>query len=360
MKFDVVVGNPPYQALSSVNNKQDAVYNYFYDLAAKVSSKYCLISPARFLFNAGLTAKEWNQKMLSDMHLKVVYYEQDSAKVFPSTDIKGGVVVLYRDIDYEFGAIKHFIPNENLRKLASKFEASPEKNLPSIMFGGRSDLKFNALFLKDYPDSPKRRLLQIQRKHPEVLVLGANEEYELKSSTFDSLDYVFLEKEPIQSQSYWKILGLYKGERTYRWILKKYMTARYPLENNLEKFKVFVPKANGSGAIGETLSTPVVGKPSESATPTFISIGAFDTEIEAINLIKYLKSKFLRALLSILKITQDNPPLKWAHIPLQDFTESSDIDWNQSIPEIDQQLYVKYGLSQDEIDFIETNVKQME
>lgn len=360
MKFDVVVGNPPYQALSSVNNKQDAVYNYFYDLAEKVSSKYCLISPARFLFNAGLTAKEWNQKMLSDAHVKIVYYEQDSAKVFPSTDIKGGVVVLYRDVDCSFGAINHFIPNENLRKLASKMESNPEKNLPSIMFGGRSDLKFNELFLKDYPDSPKRRLLQIQRKHPEVLVLGPNEEYELKSSTFDSLDYVFLEKEPAHSSNYWKILGLYKGERTYRWIPKKYMTARYPLKNNLDKFKVFVPKANGSGSIGETLSTPLVGRPSESATPTFISIGALDTEIEAINLVRYLKSKFLRVLLSILKITQDNPPLKWAHIPLQDFTGNSDIDWNKPIPEIDQQLYVKYGLSQDEIDFIETNVKQME
>ncbi|HNE92405.1 MAG TPA: hypothetical protein PLV16_11250, partial [Agitococcus sp.] len=254
----------------------------------------------------------------------------------------------------------NFVPDENLRNIASKFNPEPSKNLPSIMFGGRSDLKFNNKFLEDYPNSPQKRLEQIQRKHPEVLVLGTNEEYELKSSTFDSLDYVFLEKEPKNSYNYWKLLGLYNGERTYRWIEKKYMEARYPENNNLEKFKVFVPKANGSGMMGEVLSTPVIGTPSMSATPTFISIGAFDTEIEAKNLMNYIKSKFARALLGILKITQDNPPLKWTYIPLQDFTPNSDIDWSKSIAQIDQQLYGKYGLNQEEIDFIESKVKAMD
>src|SRR5690606_15734346 len=121
-----------------------------------------------------------------------------------------------------------------------------------------------------------------------------------------------------------------------------------------------VPKANGSGNLGEVLSTPLVGEPNTSATPTFISIGNFDTEEEAKNLNKYIKSKFSRILLGVLKITQDNPPLKWAYIPLQDFTENSDIDWSKSIVEIDQQLYKKYGLDQKEIDFIESKVKAMD
>ncbi len=75
---------------------------------------------------------------------------------------------------------------------------------------------------------------------------------------------------------------------------------------------------------------------------------------------KYIKSKFARAMLGVLKITQDNPKSVWKKIPLQDFTPNSDIDWTKSIPEIDQQLYAKYGLSQDEIDFIEEKVKAME
>lgn len=360
MKFDVVVGNPPYQESQSNNNKGDAIYHYFYGLAERIAPKYCLISPARFLFNGGLTPKPWNQKMLHDDHLSVEYYVQNSRDIFPNTDIKGGIVVLYRDSEKEFGAINNFVPDETVRKIALRFDSDAENNLPSIMFGGRSDLKFSDQFLQEYPDSPQKRLEQIQRKHPEVLKLGPNEEYELKSSTFDSLDYVFLEEEPSYSENYWKILGIYNHERTYRWIDKKYMTARYPANNNLEKYKVFVPKANGSGAIGEVLSTPLIGKPLTSATPTFISIGSFDTEVEAQNLLKYIKTKFARTLLGIMKVTQDNPPLKWAYIPLQDFTSNSDIDWKKSISEIDQQLYAKYKLDQNEIDFIESKVKAME
>lgn len=74
---------------------------------------------------------------------------------------------------------------------------------------------------------------------------------------------------------------------------------------------------------------------------------------------KYIKTKFARCLLGILKATQHNPPEKWAYIPLQNFTNESDIDWSKSIPEINQQLYKKYGLDDDEIEFIESHVKEM-
>ena len=77
------------------------------------------------------------------------------------------------------------------------------------------------------------------------------------------------------------------------------------------------------------------------------------------NAMKYIKTKFVRALLGVLKVTQDNNADKWKYVPLQDFTTSSDIDWSQSIKDIDQQLYRKYGLSDDEIEFIETHVKEM-
>ena len=82
-------------------------------------------------------------------------------------------------------------------------------------------------------------------------------------------------------------------------------------------------------------------------------------EIQANNLYKYIKCKFTRTLLSILKITQANTSQKWLKVPLQDFTPNSDIDWSKSIHEIDLQLYKKYGLSDEEINFIETHVKEM-
>jgi hypothetical protein len=125
-------------------------------------------------------------------------------------------------------------------------------------------------------------------------------------------------------------------------------------------YKVFVPEANGSGAIGEVLSTPLIGAPLIGATDTFISVGNFDNKFEAESALKYVKTKFARTMLGIKKATQHNPKSTWEYVPLQDFTPNSDIDWTKSIPEIDQQLYKKYNLSEEEINFIETKVQAMD
>ena len=90
-----------------------------------------------------------------------------------------------------------------------------------------------------------------------------------------------------------------------------------------------------------------------------MSFGAFNDRFEADNLLKYIKTKFARVMLGVLKVTQDNPISTWAKVPLQDFTANSDIDWTKSVAEIDQQLYMKYGLDDTEIQFIETHVKEM-
>ena len=128
---------------------------------------------------------------------------------------------------------------------------------------------------------------------------------------------------------------------------------------SLHKYKVLVPKATGSGKFGDALPEMMIVNPEVAFTQTYISIGTFDNETEAINLSKYLKTKFCRSLLYVLKVTQDNLPAVWRFIPKQDFSNISDIDWSRSIAEIDRQLYVKYGLSDDEITFIETHVKEM-
>jgi hypothetical protein len=95
-------------------------------------------------------------------------------------------------------------------------------------------------------------------------------------------------------------------------------------------------------------------------TGSFIQVGSFDGGDEANNCMNYIKTKFCRAMLGTLKVTQDNPKSTWKNVPLQDFTNASDIDWSQSIKDIDKQLYVKYGLNEEEVAFIETRVKAME
>ena len=128
---------------------------------------------------------------------------------------------------------------------------------------------------------------------------------------------------------------------------------------NLNKYKIYIPSASGGGEFGETISSPIVAKPGVGATETFLSIGCFGTSKEAQNCCKYIKTKFARALLGVLKTTQHIVPEKWKYVPLQDFTSSSDIDWSLSISEIDAQLYKKYKLTKEEIAFIESNVKEM-
>lgn len=148
-----------------------------------------------------------------------------------------------------------------------------------------------------------------------------------------------------------KVLGILKNKRTWKYIPLKYVDMSH---ENLNKWKVLVPRANGSGALGEVLSTPLIGY-----TQSFIGIGSFDTKSEANAAMKYIKSKFARVILGVLKVTQDNDRGVWKLIPLQNFTPSSDIDWSKSIHEIDLQLYRKYGLDEKEIEFIETHVKEM-
>ena len=116
MKFDVVIGNPPYQEeLQGTSDKP--IYHHFMDESYKISRKSVLITPARFLFKAGKTPKSWNEKMLLNEHFKVMYYVQDSSKVFPGTDIKGGVTISYHDNDRIFGAIKTYTPFTELNEI---------------------------------------------------------------------------------------------------------------------------------------------------------------------------------------------------------------------------------------------------
>ena len=128
----------------------------------------------------------------------------------------------------------------------------------------------------------------------------------------------------------------------------------------MDYFKVFVAEAQGSGTYGEALSELIIGTPGTGQSDTFLAFGKFESKEEAEALRSYLKTKFTRALLGALKVTQHAASAVWAYVPLQDFTPASDIDWSKPIPEIDRQLYAKYGLDEGEIEFIETHVKEMD
>ena len=337
MRFDFVVGNPPYQQEKEDNGRQPPVYNRFMDATYNVSDKVLLITPARFLFNAGQTQKEWNKKMLSDSKLKVLMYEQDSSKVFPNTDIKGGIAITYRSKEDEFGAIGVFTPIPELNNILHKVKEKTDKSLAEIIY---APTKFDLDTLyKDHPDFKS-------------LIKADGKDKLLRTNIFERLSVFHSSK----ADDDIAVIGLISAKRTWRYIKRCYIDDSNEL---LNKWKVLLPKSNGSGTLGELLSTPLIAKPLEGYTQTFIGIGAFETEEEAQAAYKYVVSKFARTMLGVLKITQDNPPEKWKYVPLQDFSSSSDIDWSQSIQSIDSRLYDKYGLSEEERNFIETHVKEM-
>lgn len=339
MKFDVVIGNPPYQEEAQGTSTKDMpIYHKFISESYKISKKASLITPARFLSNAGGTPKTWNQQMLNNQHVKVSFFEQKSGNVFPGTDIKGGVAVTYYDAEREFEPIEVFVPSIEMNSIRKKVI---KKNFESIdqFVTNRGSYRYSDLIYTDFPK-----------------LMSRVSDRRVASNAFEKLPELFFDIKPEDGNEYIKIYGRFNNERVYKWFRKDYVTC----PSNFEKYKIILPKANGSGAIGEVLSTPVIGYPVIGYTETFISVGEFDSLEEAEACLKYIKSKFLRTMLGILKITQDNTKAVWHYIPLQDFTINSDIDWKQSVADIDRQLYQKYDLSPEEIAFIETHVREMD
>lgn len=347
--FDYVIGNPPYQedVYSDANKTYAApVYNTFMDAAYEISDKVELIHPARFLFNAGSTPKAWNEKILTDPHIRVLSYEQNSSNVFPNTDIVGGVCVTYRNATSNYEPIGSFTPFEELNSIKHKVEQS--KHFQTLMNQIYIQIRFN--------------LNELYQTYPYIKsVIGSDgKDRRFEKNIFVKAADVFTNDRVNEDDI--KVIGILKNKRVWRYIPRKYVDLNH---ENLQNYKVILPASNGSGAIGEVVPTPLIGAPLVGTpfvgyTRSFIGIGSFNTEIEGQNCLKYVKSKFMRACLGILKITQMNNKDVWKYVPLQDFTSSSDIDWSKSIHEIDLQLYKKYGLDENEIDFIETHVKEME
>lgn len=338
MGFDVALGNPPYQE-ETEGTSDIPIYCDIMDNVYKVSPICCFITPGRFLFNAGKTTNEWNKKMLDDDYLKVIWYNEKAKAVFPEVGFKGGVSVTLRNLNKKCGKIGFYSIYPELNSIYHKTAKYSEKaNLAEIIY---LQNKFNL-----------RKLYQDYPQYTNIIGSGGKER-RLTTNIFEKLS-VFKEKSTNTNDV--NILGLINNIRINRYINKEYLD----VHKNIDKYKVILPKTNGTGELGEVLSSPYVSTPGNGYTQSFIGIGAFDSIFEAESTLKYIKSKFARTLLSLLKVTQDNNQEVWRFIPLQDFTSQSDIDWTKSIADIDKQLYSKYGLTEDEIAFIESMIKPME
>lgn len=343
-KFDVVIGNPPYQAdlIGDNESKAPPIYHEFMDAAFEVSVRTVLITPARFLSNAGQTPKAWNQKTLTDKHLSVALFEPSSSTIFPGTGIDGGIVVTYRDTTRVIGPIgSHSYLSDTAKSLVDAVTSRSSSTLATTIT--EHPCSWNEQVFIDHPELRER--------------IPTSSGLRMKTNTFERMDEVCLKSDPGDGHEYVRILGLANRKRQERWVRRDYVVA----PEVVDKHKVIIASADGAAVkSGRVVGVPTVATPGTGFTQTFMSIGKFDSEAEAEACATYVRSKFARAMLGILKTTQHNSAIKWKHVPLQDFTSTSDIDWSKSIPEIDQQLYAKYGLDPEEVAFIEANVKPME
>lgn len=343
MEFDAIVGNPPYQIMDGgAQASSTPVYNLFVDMAKKVKPcNISMIMPSRWM-TGGKGLEKFRSDMINDKHFATLYDYFDASVCFDNVDIKGGVC-------YFLWNAKH----------------NSECNIYTVI---DKDIIKSKRFLVDGEDDiyiRDSRLISIKNKVNEQsntsfdTIVSAMKPYGLRGDFFKnpakySLPPIF---DKVVENGY-VIIGL--DEKLHR--VKKYVSRDYPFPKRdcLDSYKIFITRNYGIGELGEIPSTPILAEPRMACTETFIQIGPFANRQQMGHCFSYTKTKLFRLLVGIRKRDQGAGKNVYSLVPMQDFTDKSDIDWNKSIPEIDAQLYKKYDLSKKEIAFIESMIKPME
>lgn len=344
MKFNAIVGNPPYQLTGGSGGNNDApIYQHFCRIASKLTDKYVtLIMPARW-FAAGREnlLGDFRTEMLKGEHLRKLVVFPDGGDVFKNVEIKGGICYYLEDNQYS-GLCQYVLYRDGLaqcsmRKLDTFDILIREPQLYDIVVEVEEKRKTDNMDVVE-------------------TIISADTPFGIPSNPRTSTKTPF--KVYTDKTNAHNVL-LYHIEDQKRKIEYVSQEDIHKNAKDVEKYKVFIPGAGGSGNDAKVLGTPIVAPKNSVCSQSFL-YAAFETEEEASNFMKYLLTKFFRILVSSLKITQSAPSRVYRFVPLQDFTDKSDIDWSQNIADIDRQLYTKYSLSPDEIAFIEKTIRPME
>ena len=342
MKFDYVIGNPPYQEeiSTSADNKSLSrqLFPDFIIQSTKVANdSLVLITPSRWF--AGDAQDKSFVKLRSffkeNNHISTIVNYPNEKEVFSkNVVIKGGVsYFVYKNCykgNVSFTTIINGLENTVQRPL---FEEGLDIVLSDVI---------QVSVLSKIKSAASEYLTKITKGRNAFGIIG-------KESVVESVS----EAEPFENSCELRI----KGDMI-RYIKEAEITKNIEVLNS---YKVFISKSAGApGKDLKIIGKAYLAKPKSACTDSLIPIGCFTSEIEASNLQKYLSTKFLRFMVSILKVSQNVTQIVYRFVPLQDFTSNSDIDWSKPVADIDQQLYKKYGLTPDEIKFIETHVKEME
>lgn len=336
MKFDVVIGNPPYQLSDGGGNGGSAkpIYQHFVSQAKKLNPRYIvMITPSRW-FTGGKGLDDYRMEMLGDRRIRVIHDYPEASDCFAGVQIKGGVSYFLWDRDNP-GACKvysrqkdevismcerellekgmdTFIRYNEAIPIVQKVQKFDEKTMDSIVstrnpFGLANTFKGHVN----------------KRNADDIKILVSGNESDLRGGT---LRYVSIKEIPENKLS--------------------------TVEEMAGWHKVFIAKAgSGSDSFPHSILTkPVLGEPGEICNESFLIIGPMKNETECQNLMTYISTRFFRFLVLLLKSTQNAPQKVYKLVPIQDFSE----------PWSDEKLYAKYGLRENEIKFIESLVKPMD
>ena len=345
LKFDAVVGNPPYQLMGGSGGTNDApIFQYFADAASSITTHFVsLIIPAKW-FAAGRESqlKAFRERMLGCGHIRKLFAFADAHSLFPTAEIKGGVCYYLEDRDYN-GPCEYTL-NENGKIDTAKITLN---EFPVFIRNPRT-----AAIVRKVVGARQRD----GRDETVSTIISADTPFGIPTNPGESKKTPFAvsDKKTTEFDTtlyYWK-----GGKRITGYVRGKDITKNAA---DVKFDKVFIPKAGGSGFDPSVLSKPELASKNSVCSQTYLYV-KFDSKIEAKNFISYLQTRFFRFLVSALKVTQDALARVYAFVPLQDFSLRSDIDWSRPVSEIDNQLYAKYGVTKSEQKFIESMIKPME
>jgi hypothetical protein len=339
MKFNAVVGNPPYQSnLDSGRSLAKQLFPKFIEICIKINPLYwSLITPQKWFTADGQdnSFPKLRELIRADNHIQSVFSD-DGKKLFPNTEL--GVVSYYLWDSHYVGNVRFVergaAPSEMTRPL---FEEGLDIILPQNKFVAVIKKVVRGKFVSLSTISTGRDAFGINGKN-----------FETRSSATPFKDAV-------------KVQCAYEEIR----YVKRSMVAQKGVAI-LDSYKVFTSKGNGgAGLLTDGKAVSILGKayvaePGMACTDSLIPFGKFNSKSQAVNLQKYMGTKFLRFLVGILKVSQNLYQNVYSFVPLQDFTSKSDIDWSKGVGEIDRQLYAKYKLTGEEVGFIESMIKPME
>jgi site-specific DNA-methyltransferase (adenine-specific) len=323
MKFDVIIGNPPYQLNDGGGRDSAAIplYDKFVQKAKQLAPHFLImIIPARW-YTGGRGLDDFRDNMISDTRMKVIHDYPETDDCFPGLNIRGGVCYFLWDSLYHGDCT---IINHIKGKMIEMKRPLKEANIPLLIRYNQSIsimkkvLKFKEVSLGKYVSTSKP--------------FGMRSNF----SDFTSI------------QTEMHSVKLYRfGENGY--VAKKIIVKN---ENLIDRYKVLVSKASPGGDEypHSIVSQPIVSEPNSVCTETYLVIKDVDSRPEAENLVSYIKTRFFRFMMSLVKNTQNISKASYTFVPLQDFSHS----WT------DEMLYRKYKLSSDEIAFIESMIRPME